>query len=401
MIQPWLQFTLKVASRCNLACTYCYVYEKGDETWRDQPGLMTEQIFETTVARIAEHCRAVGQDEIDVVFHGGEPTLLGRDRISRCAPGCARSWARSGPCGFGADNGTLVDHRWAKVFADNGVTVGVSLDGPPSVNDVLRIDHSGRGSHERIVAGISELRAAGLPVNILSVVQLGRDPIEVHEHLASLGARSIAYLFPDQTHETIAAVQKRFGPTPCADFLLPILDHWWSSDPIGLVVQPFKVMARAILGGQTAVDFIGNNPYRYVFIEPDGGIEGLEVLRVCQPGLAQTGLNVATNRFLDIAERSDLHRRMLFEGMPLPTDCVLCPEATTCAGGYVPHRWDGSGFDHRSAWCADLLALFGHMRELLEVSPEETLLRREALFDLQAETIQADAAREKEATACT
>jgi hypothetical protein len=51
------------------------------------------------------------------------------------------------------------------------------------------------------------------------------------------------------------------------------------------------------------------------------------------------------------------------------------------------------------------------MRELLEVTPDETLLRREALYDLQAETSQAEtsqaeaaqseAAREKEAAACS
>ena len=28
---------LKVASRCNLDCSYCYVYHMGDEAWRDQP----------------------------------------------------------------------------------------------------------------------------------------------------------------------------------------------------------------------------------------------------------------------------------------------------------------------------------------------------------------------------
>ena len=64
-----------------------------------------------------------------------------------------------------------------------------------------------------------------------------------------------------------------------ADFLLPILNHWWVKSSMQLTVQPFKAMARTVLGGDTVVDFIGNNPYNYVFIEPDGSIEGLDVVQ--------------------------------------------------------------------------------------------------------------------------
>ena len=35
-----LAFVLKVVSRCNLNCSYCYVYNKGDSTWRTRPVLM-------------------------------------------------------------------------------------------------------------------------------------------------------------------------------------------------------------------------------------------------------------------------------------------------------------------------------------------------------------------------
>ena len=32
---------VKLASRCNLNCDYCYVYQMGDESWRNQPKRMT------------------------------------------------------------------------------------------------------------------------------------------------------------------------------------------------------------------------------------------------------------------------------------------------------------------------------------------------------------------------
>src|ERR1043166_2879062 len=33
---PFREFVLKVHSRCNLTCDYCYIYEMADQSWRAQ-----------------------------------------------------------------------------------------------------------------------------------------------------------------------------------------------------------------------------------------------------------------------------------------------------------------------------------------------------------------------------
>ena len=50
-------YILKVASRCNLNCTYCYVYNKGDDSWRAQPRRMTDETVWALLGRVATHCR--------------------------------------------------------------------------------------------------------------------------------------------------------------------------------------------------------------------------------------------------------------------------------------------------------------------------------------------------------
>ena len=125
------------------------------------------------------------------------------------------------------------------------------------------------------------------------------------------------------------------------------------------------------------------HPLRFVFIETDGEIEILDVLRTSSSGITDTGLNVLRNDFQQLADVSRFHSDVVFKGVPIPTGCGSCIEKSTCSGGYLPHRYSRDrGFDNPSVWCADLLKLFAHVRERLGVTVEETQLRRDALAEL-------------------
>ena len=82
---PLRQFLLKLHSRCNLACDYCYVYTMADQGWRAMPRQMPAAIVDLAAARIAEHVRRHGIDRIQVILHGGEPLLAGVEAISYVA----------------------------------------------------------------------------------------------------------------------------------------------------------------------------------------------------------------------------------------------------------------------------------------------------------------------------
>ncbi len=62
-------------------------------------------------------------------------------------------------------------------------------------------------------------------------------------------------------------------------------------------INDLKDVARVILGGKSLSEAIGNDPPRYVFIEPDGEMEGLDNLRACADGLSRIKLNVLQSRF--------------------------------------------------------------------------------------------------------
>jgi uncharacterized protein len=376
--------TFKVAARCNLNRSYCYVFNKGDTTWRQRPARMSQEVFDAGIARLRDACLRSGREQVTVTLHGGEPTLIGATR--------ARAFfdaARRGLDGV-ADvrlviqtNATRLTREWVQLFAEHRVDVGVSMDGPQPVHDRRRVDHRGRGSHRAVCRGLDLLREVGVPFALLSVVDFESDPLEVHEHFCQLGPDHISYLMPHHTHDDIADVHARHGTTPCLDWLGPVLDHWWQHGSLHMAVQPFAAMARLILGGPSTLDLFGGAPLGFCFVETDGEIEGLDILKICEDGFAGTTHNVLTDGFGGFAAGDSPHAETIFRGRPLPTACTGCPEAQTCGGGYVPHRYmRGNGLDRPSVWCRDLLGLFTQLRHLLEVDHDETLARRRMLAQL-------------------
>lgn len=67
---------LKVTSRCNLDCAYCYVYHMGDDGWRAQPARMPDAVQRAAVRQLANVHAHQGRP-FSVVLHGGEPLRSG------------------------------------------------------------------------------------------------------------------------------------------------------------------------------------------------------------------------------------------------------------------------------------------------------------------------------------
>src|SRR5262249_51892787 len=141
------------------------------------------------------------------------------------------------------------------------------------------------------------------------------------------------------THDTIGPLRERFGPTPGADFLIPIFEDWWHNSTLDIRIRNFLDIARLIMGGGSTVDALGSRPLYFVVISSAGDIEGLDVLKECDDGLVKTGLNVREANFRDIAQASPLHAQITFGRLPLPAQCRACSERATCGGGYPPHRY--------------------------------------------------------------
>lgn len=376
---PFREFVLKVHSRCDLSCDYCYMYQMADHSWRSQPIRMSSGVAELAATRIAEHAHAHSLHEISIMLHGGEPLLAGPDLIGhiigkvRGAVG-ANTTVRP----FVQTNGARLDEEYLALFGRLGVRVGVSLDGGRDAQDRHRRYAGGRGSYPAVATGLRLLageRFRHLFSGLLCVIDVSNDPLDVYAALLEFGPPRVDFLLPHGTWDSPPpnrAVDDL--ATPYADWLIEIFDRWY--DKPDTQVRLFDQIIRLLLGRQASTESVGLAPAQFVIIETDGAISQVDTLKATFHGAAETGLHVASDRFDDALLLPEIVARQIGYDA-LAAKCQSCRIWRVCGGGMYAHRYrSGTGFANPSVYCPDLLRLIGHIRDRVSADVLERRMRR-------------------------
>jgi uncharacterized protein len=361
---PFRQFIVKLHSRCNLSCDYCYVYHHVDQSWRDRPKVMTPGTIAAAARRIGDHVSRHAPADAVVVLHGGEPLLAGPVVIDH-----AITAIRSAvPAEIQVDvslqtNGTLIDERMLEVFHRHGVGVGVSLDGGREANDRHRRYADGRPSFELVERGLQALARVenrAVWTGLLCTVDLANDPVGVYEDLISFAPPQVDLLLPlaNWAHPLSAGTA---DGTPYADWLIPVFDRWFAAPHRETGIRLFESIISLLLGRGSQTEAVGLDSADAITIETDGSLEVTDALKTTAPGLGALGLSVHRNSL----EEAMLHpavRAMRRTTDSLADDCRRCPVVAVCGGGQYSHRFgtDGS-FTHPSVYCRDLFRLIRHI----------------------------------------
>jgi uncharacterized protein len=379
---PINEFIVKVASRCNLNCDYCYEYNLGDNSWKRQPKLMDMETVRALGRRIAEHASSHAVPSVFVALHGGEPLLLGSQRLDEVCRALKEEIAGATQLFLTMQtNATLIDGDIVQIVKAHQIAVSISLDGDAESNDRHRVDHQGRGSHARVIDGIATLRA-GAPEcfsGLLAVMDLRNDPIRAFDALAAFGVECIDFLLPHHHWD-------RLPPRVETDSVAYGRWYWevykaWTADRHPRVTVRFLAnIVSQLAGGGAVYEAMTLTPCTLVTIATDGSIEAVDCVKSTASGLHQIGMNVRRSSF-DHAVRAKLVSVRQSGAEQLAPECLACDFKSTCAGGYFPHRWGrGRGFDNPSVYCDDLFWLVTRIREDLVRRTK----RDETVFDRQA-----------------
>ena len=356
---PFSQYILKIHSRCNLSCTYCYVYEMADRGWPNLPKRMDPAIVRTVVERIGEHARVHDLLSVDVILHGGEPLLAGTEWLT----GLARSLHAAGPAqvNIGVQtNGTLLRPRMLQTLKELGISVGVSLDGDAEATGRHRRYPSGRSSFDDVADGLRLLGSADfreIYSGILCTVDVQNDPVATYEALLAFRPPAVDLLLP---HANWSCPPPGSG---YADWLIAVFERWYTAPEQETRIRLFSELIQLVLGNPGAVEGLGLGPSTLIVVDTDGSIKQLDSLSSTYEGAADTGLHVSTDAFDAALDHPTTVARQIGADA-LPGQCRSCPVLRVCGGGLYPHRYrSGAGFRHRSVYCDDLTRLIAHVTD--------------------------------------
>jgi len=319
--------------------------------------------------RLGDYVREESIRQCVVVFHGGEPLLMGVDELisfvdilrSELGPDVALDLGMQ-------TNGLLLTRVVLDKLAAGGVSVSLSLDGPKAVNDLHRTSRKGRSSFDRVLKALELLKESpNTFAGIISVIDANASPELLFSFFDEHRPPKLDFLLPDAHHER-PPPGKESDPSRYVDWLIRAFDVWFDDYP-HLRVRTFEALLDAIAGLPSGTDAFGFGDVSLISVETDGTYHDLDVLKIVGDGATKLSGSVNDTPIKSVAESQVLasHRALLTkEG--LCSKCQACPIVDICGGGSLPHRYGDGTFQNPSVYCDELFGLISHVQNRLSLS---------------------------------
>lgn len=366
---------VKIAGRCNINCSYCYMYNHADKSYLIQPKFMSAETIVALKHRIKNHCAKHNIDQFAIVLHGGEPLLMKKNNLEFFLDTIG-SLEKDGIRIIFAmqTNGMLITEEYCELFNRYHVGIGVSLDGTKDFNDKFRVDKKGNGTYDKVIKGV-EIAKKNLNygVGCLSVINTKIPAIKLYELYRELGFTTINLLLLDENHDSKKNVKKFEN----ANWLIELFDYWFDLEQDKQIqILKFQNFISYFLGDDRSTSESSGTGYnKLAVIETNGDIESLDVLKICGESFTKQKFNVENNEFDDIFQ-SELIDVYYNSKQMLCKKCLACPVKEICGGGYLPHRYSSeNGFNNPSVYCDDLLMLLTHMQNKMIDSLPDNLIK--------------------------
>lgn len=342
----------KPTMRCNANCRYCHAAAPD----RYAAAIMPDHILETLFTRIDDFLRESPGERVDLVWHGGEPTLLPPkyysnvlDLQNRLCP--KTHWRIRHSL---QSNLTALTEDHLEVFRKLGIkSISTSYDPIPGIRG--RRVNGGvdwEGYDRAFLRSLHLLDRKGFSWAVIYVahrLSLER-PLDIYRFLLNISGGRIMInpvdIFDDDP-DGLSITPEQF-----ADFLGAIFPVWWSERHIYPDVKPFKLYTDTILDGKTRMMCTdgGKCSETHLYVAPDGSTS------LCCMAADFDFVLFGNIRDRSIGEifRDSKRGQIRMRNVSLPKgDCQGCRFWGLCHGGcpmraYAQHE----DFARKSKWCA-------------------------------------------------
>ena len=350
---------LKIASRCNLNCSYCFMYNLGDTTYKKQPKFMASETVDQIISKTKNYIQKYNKKEFSFIFHGGEPLLAPKSFYVDFMNKVEKIQQELPNVSFYFDlqtNGVLLDKEWITLFKRLNISPSISVDGTKKAHDMYRVDHKGNGSYDDVFKSAKLLRREMDFADIACVINIEESPQEIYNSFKKMNASYVNFLIPDYTHDNFPFDKNK---TAMADWLIELFEIWIKDE------KRFKIpIFLGLLNSLMRLQENTKNESTVLVIETNGEIEAIDSLKACGHGFTKTGLNIKNNDFDDIQNTSLGNLYFNDFTKKLSNQCMECPLKEVCKGGRLVHRFSKeNGFNNSSVYCNDLIKLIAHVQK--------------------------------------
>lgn len=348
---------MKITHACNLDCKYCF-YLKDDYLCSIENTLSIDKL-KYILKETAKIC-----NNIDLVFHGGEPLLLPIDYFEEVL-NYQKILANEESVSFRnsiQSNGTILNSSILYLIQDLGFEYGVSLDGQKDVHDSNRVfKGSKKGTFDLILRNLEQLRTNNINISSLVVAtkKTIENPLEFYSFFKSNSIDiKINEMYFERNNQNLAPTNNELS-----NFMIKLFDLWFNDKSNDLIsIEPFTTIISSFWGENAGDCCYKSSCTSFFLVETDGSITLCSRLKFLNHNLG----NLYDNTWNEIFKNNvikKLNKRVLEPN----NECANCTWLKTCYGGCP-----ASGYEtyynmyKKTYWCESRKIIFEHIYNHLQ-----------------------------------
>ena len=315
---------------CNIHCTYCF--EQAKEVKKE---FITPEKLEKIIDKVQTTC--------SIVFHGGEPLIIGCEKFSALLDVVRKYYSNKVIVVRIQTNGILLDEEWMELlyekYSDLNIEIAISLDGTRKMNQ-HRVDYKRLETFDKIREAYDLLHKHNKLAGMLSVVSRQAleevtDYIELISSIPNLSFVKINALF-NVKNDSLA--EDSITPMEFAEFIYRVACQYIETGLYKkLAIEPILSILQRINGRRSKYcNYSERKCFNYLSVYPDGRIGPCDCLSVNEFLIADA---YNSNSMLNDDVLNYIKSEKSLDLKYLIDACSDCSIRDFCMGGCLSQRY--------------------------------------------------------------
>lgn len=345
-----INLIIKLTEECNYNCYFCRYANH-----RQRDNGISVGFVKSIIKQCVEYNKQNGIQNMNIIFHGGEPLLYGIERLSEIMD-YEKIYLENGfqISNTIQTNSSLLNNDWINFFEKYDFSVGISFDGPIGMNGHMA--DSVKGAQEKAISAYHKLKNRGIDCGFLSVitqkhVNNPEDFLDffIDNNIESVG---LCYCFNNIDDENV-------DPVELGEFLKILYDLYFTT-PKRIHIREFDMVTRIILNhprhecAMSCRQSCGS----FLTITPDGNIEFCDDYDLDRKG---TLGNIKIHTLIELL-KSDQYQSKRAEAIKIVSEkCEECDIYSLCRSGCMRNDCNGGNY-----FCDTFKILYPYIKQNIE-----------------------------------